>query len=187
MIPIVDRHINDFQRDAKNPAYLLRVSAGVFVITLFIFGMMGIYPLHIILKTKYQLIREMKSVNTIMQNNYIYAAQAEIDLQNHAKEIELLDDYMPVNTNVQNYLLEFVNALSDTGYVVTDVTQHTDTSPNGVISLTINLEGHDYPTEIIKRIEDLKRVSQVKDLKLRYDKEGFTHLTLELSIYTLII
>jgi Tfp pilus assembly protein PilO len=175
----------NLDRNLKNVEFSFKFYLGTFIIVLAIFGIFGILPISKNVITKYKLWMEMQQIHTTLQSNLVNLEKVESDLLWNSKAIAQLDAYMPVYTDIQSYLLQFVAAAASSGLEVKGFTQE-PTSGDGRIDISTFLVGRSYPTDLIKKVEDLKRVTQVRDLSVSVGADGEITVNMSLSIYTVI-
>lgn len=187
MIRFLEKVFFNIERSLKNTVIAFRIYGIIFSFCVITFGFLGILPLSRIIKTKLAISKEMQTSYKTLQTNLVTAQQAEKDILENKQRIALLDEYMPQETKVQTYILDFVESIGASGYVLSSFSQETPENTSGQIDLALSLEGVTYPTDMIKNIEVLKRVTQVKSVKISQNDKGMLNVNLLLTIYTLVI
>lgn len=186
MITLLKRFFNDVNRDLNNIDFALRFYAIAFVAVVVFFGFILGIPLISTLQKKWTVIKEMDSLNTALRANYVQLKEAHDNIADNSKQIELLNTYMPVDASVQSYMVDFIDAVSTVNYSVVNFSQPDLTENKNAIELQINLEGSSYPTELVSKVESLKRITSVKSVLMynsgRIDDTGYA-VTLRVLIY----
>ena len=187
MIRFLEKTAFNIERNLKNTAIAFRIYSVIFSFCAIVFGFYGILPLSKVVTTKFAISKEMQARYKTMKTNLEYAKQAAADIPENHDRIILLDRYMPQETNVQTYILDFIDSISLSGFALTNFSQQ-DTSDNaiGQIDISLALEGVTYPTDMVKHIEVLKRVTQIKRVNVYQNGAGIFTINVVLTIYTLV-
>lgn len=83
-------------------------------------------------------------------------------------------------------MVEFIQSVGDSGFIVKNFAQESGSTAEGKINLRLDLEGNAYPQDLIKQIETLKRVTQVRGISLYQNNNNEVFINLDLTIYTLV-
>jgi len=93
---------------------------------------------------------------------------------------------MPLRFEVQNYMLDFIDTASKSGFIVK--TFKPSTNPQGdEMDLSVSLTGSGDIREFVHQMEQMKRVTQINKVHYNVDERG-THerrLSVSFSIYKL--
>jgi hypothetical protein len=187
VIRFLERIAFSVERNLKNVVVGFRMYSVIFAFCFFIFLLRGISPLTGILREKLAISKQLTASYAVMQKNLENAQQASKDINDNKDQLVLLDRYMPIETNVQTYMLDFIDAVGADGFTLKNFTQDASSGNIGQVDLTIALEGLGYPTELVKNVEMLKRVTQVKRVTVYQNSKGITSINLVITIYTLPI
>lgn len=174
------------QRELQNANVEFKMHAFIFAVTFFVFFLIGIVPLSTVIRTKILLLSEMQDRYATMQGNIVRLQQAQTALENNKVGINYMDVYMPVETSIQNYILDLIDTVSSSAFIVKGFAQDPSYKIEGQVDLSITLEGNAYPTEIVKKIETLKRVTQVKSVTFLVGDDGQAVINLVLTIYNFV-
>jgi hypothetical protein len=183
----IERIYTDLDRWLANSAVAVKLYAVIFTLTIVIFGYFGIRPLYRVIKQQTALSQEMSSARKTMQGNLTNLGIARTALKENAVYVDHLRRYMPVQTNTQSYMLDFIDAMGTSGYQVGRFSENETKQTVGQVNLDVSLQGAAYPSELIEKIEILKRVTQVTSLRLGFLDSGMYEINLMLTIYTLVI
>jgi Tfp pilus assembly protein PilO len=187
MMKQLERIYTDLDRWLANSAVAVKLYAIIFALTVVIFGHFGITPLYRVIRKQVALSQEMRSAYKTMQRNLTNLGIAEKDLNENTVYIGYLRKYMPVQTNTQSYMLDFIDATGSSGYQVERFAESETRQNLGQVDLAVSMQGAAYPSDIVEKIEILKRVTQVTSLHLNHLESGGYGIDLMLTIYTLII
>lgn len=187
MTNIIERTSTDIERNLKNLSFAFKLYAGAFLISTVVFFIFGIVPLSSVLKTKLNLIKEMTTDMDNLKSNLTYLQQADTDINSNLIYVGYLDKFMPRQTNVQSYMLDFIQSVGANGFTVNSFSEDSTNVAAGQINLIVSLDGSSYPTDLINLIEALKRPTQVSQVLLSHPTPEMSTLNLHLTIYTLLL
>lgn len=186
MIHFLERIVFNIERSLKSTVNAFRIYSVIFSFCAIVFGYYGVLPLSNIIKTKLAISKEMRVLYKTMKNNLENAQREAASISENQTRIVLLDRYMPQETEVQTYILDFVDSVGASGFTLTNFSQDASNSAAGQVDISLSLEGVSYPTEVIKKIEVLKRVTKIKRVNIYQNTEGILTVNVVLTIYNLV-
>lgn len=186
MIKFVNRINTDLIRDLKNPKFAFNFYALLFCILFGLYFLFGELPLIKVVKAKQLLLIDLTNRLEVTQTNINFLETAKEDLANNTAQINLLDKYMPVETGVQEYMVDFIDLASRSGYSVVKFGQVARPSVDDAVELNITLESNTYPTTLLADIEKLQRVTQISRMYMLQRKSGEFNIYLNILIYNYI-
>ena len=148
--------------------FLGRIVVAWTIGAIIIVGFFGIRPLWSNISQKRATLKEMKEINKRLESNFLTLDKIGEDLLIAGGNLAYLYEYMPEEPSVHNYLVEFVNATSAVGYNLTRYSPFVSTSETeelGRVDITAKLKGMGDLVDLAKNIEDLKRVTRIKEIK----------------------
>jgi len=186
MIRFIEKLTSTVNRNLKEASYAFRMYGAIVLFAILVLGFSGIGTVYPLVRAKSALLKETEVLRGSLTSNLANLQRADGDLNNSRLLLGYLDRYLPQGTNVQSYMSEFIQSVSDQGFFVKTFSQNTYKSVQGQIEINIVLEGNAYPTNLIENIEILKRVTQVKRADIDYVGQGGYDISLVVTIYTLI-
>lgn len=158
-------------------AYLvLTVAAVVFV------GLFGIIPASKNTVSNLKLVMEMNKTNKMLSNKVIELKKAEESLNNVGNNVFFLENYLPENFNIQNYMVDFVFAAGDADFVVSRITPIKE--KNGSVDIYVSMLGTRDLVKLINILESLNRVSEIQEIRVT---KGLEYNTLSMTLRTFIM
>ncbi len=187
MIRFLEKTAFNVERNLKNTVIAFRIYGVIFSFCAVVFGLYGILPLSKAITIKLAVSKEMQDRYKTMKINLENAKREAVSISENQSRITLLDRYMPQETNVQTYILDFIDSISLSGFALTNFSQQDVVdNENGQIDISLALEGVAYPTDMVKHIEVLKRVTQIKRVNVYQNNAGVFTINVVLTIYTLV-
>ena len=142
----------------------------------------GIRPLQAAIREKFKLLGEMRDVNTALSTKVYNLEKVREDLDYSRSFISYFDASMPGSAELQNYMLDFVNAASRSGYILKSI--YPMVGGFGLsLSIESTLEGNGNPYELVKNLESLKRITKVERLSIERTETG-DKVSLSVVIYS---
>ena len=167
-----------------DPFFALKMYGMWAVAALLFFGVWGVNPLIRVLVDKYNTILEMKSINLSMSKKIDEINKIRVDTDAYAKQIELLNSYLPDGDSTQNYLvdLSFTGAIS--GHILTQLSSDTNTEGGPIQKVTAKLSGSNYLSipKLVKDVESMKTITQISSVTFSSER-GLSSVDLSLEIY----
>lgn len=144
------------------------------------FGIFGIRPLLSTLQEKDKLLRELTEINRSLENKVFELETVRGDLSYSSKYLQVFDASLPETDEFQNYILDFVNVATGSGYSVKTV------SPvlvgTNEIEVSATMTGNGSLSKLVKDLESLKRFTAVE--KISSNKDAATdNVTIKVKIY----
>jgi|GEM_PF-1701651 len=152
------------------------------IFSFFVFGFGGILPLGINIFNKSKTITLAKTVITNFQKKEIEVETMKEDYAAIQPYLYFLDIYMPTDINVDDYLISLNAAAISNGFSVKRMAPVGQESNNSIV-LNVGLEGYGNLADLIKDIEDLKRVTKITALEVTKVK-GRDRIELSLQIFS---
>ncbi|OGC68986.1 hypothetical protein A2415_04275 [candidate division WWE3 bacterium RIFOXYC1_FULL_39_7] len=180
-----EKYFTTFLRSYKNTDFLLKLYGIWLVIVLVVFGFYGIRPLFMTLKEKSSVLAEMQLAKTALNANEAYLKKSRSDLYEYRTNISFLNTFMPLEPEIQTYILDLIGAIGDQGYIMRNFSQSGYADEANTIELHVQMDGASYPSGVIKKIEGLKRITNVKSVDLNRQLLS-TRVQYKVRLYILI-
>jgi hypothetical protein len=177
-----DKQVRNVKRIMLHRAYYSRfMSFWAFsAVALFVF--FGIRPLIGVMIEKKDLITEMQEINANLSNNNISLSIVQYELEKAADNLQYIDYYMPTSFKPEDYLLDLTYAASTAGFSVVRYSIGEVNIDTGGLRVRAKLEGRGDTANLIKNIEEMKRVTYIN--KLRFTPKGEEEaVTIDLEIF----
>ena len=172
MFNILKRKLSDEEKSKKIYSIWFSLS---FVFILFF----GILPILRNLREKIEVQKEMVDLNDIFTQNIKTLSQLEKDYQEVEDYLPYLNQYLPEDANVQNYLLDFTAALSRSGFSLNKLT----VSEGEHVLIKVSLQGTGDEQSVIDGIENLKRVTNIEKIAVSYQEDELKSILLDLKVF----
>jgi len=157
--------------------YLYWAAASVLLL-----GFFGIYPITRELFGKYETLKQMTKLNKDLSRKITDISNASEKMKLVETSIPYLNNYLPDNFDLQNYMVDFVTASGKAGYYV-DIFMPM-THEGSVVEIFISLFGEGDLVKLTENIENMNRVSEIQNITL--SKSGSVD-SLRLTIKTYIM
>jgi len=129
------------------------------------FVVFGIIPLGISIFEKIKVINEINTTLTALDTKEKSLIKAKQELEDVKRYLLYLDIYMPVEMNVDDYLVALDSAISAKGFFLRRVS--TDNKiDNNALSISLNLDGYGDLKELVKGIEELQRSTSISSVDI---------------------
>lgn len=161
-------------QDKKYNLYLMYFS----VFTIFLFG---IIPLVTTNYEKILLIRDLKTYINQSINKISFLSNAQIEIEDLQPSIRYYKRIMPENDQLPEYISLLDPIVTYNGFFIDDVATLKNEESSSV-DITLTLYGYGDLSLLIKEIESLNRVSQIKDISISNVKNRL-RIKLLLTIY----
>lgn len=172
MLNVLKRRLTD--REIAKKLYFFWFTASFLFILFF-----GIIPILGNLKEKIEIRNQMVDLNEVLTQNIKKLSQLEKDYERAERYLPYLSEYLPQDADVQNYLVDFTSALSRTGFSLNKFT----VSESDHLLIKVSLQGSGDEQRVIDEIENLKRVTNIEDISVSYQKDGSKNLSLSLKVF----
>lgn len=182
-----EKEIKYIRRNYLMSMNLIRVVTWWALIVVLFFGFFGIRPLGKVIIDKLKLISEMKTLNESLEKNLVSISAASESLSSTGSNLVFLFAYVPKTPAIHDYLIELLDTASAAGFSIKTYTPFMPDSQsveNTKVQLSVKFEGNGDPVELVDKIEKLKRVTKVTDVKLTPgDFESPTKIDAALEVY----
>lgn len=158
----------DVKRNLKNSEFAARLFGLTALITVVVYGFFGIRPLWKVIVQKQKLLEQIRDVTIDLDRNVLHLKSVQNDLYTYSDSLVYLEKYMPKQFNVQNYMLDFVDTASKSGFIVKSFRPEIQ-EDSAEINLNIALTGDGDMKDFVYKIEEMKRTSQIKSIKYSMD------------------
>lgn len=137
---------------------------GVFIL----FGVFGVFSVSKVIYQKVPLILEMQKVNSDLSKKAEDLAEIEKTLLSVNDNLIFLRNYLPDNFDIQNYMVDFVIATSQSGFIVDKFVPIEEV--NNVISISVHLSGSGDLLSLVRGLEDMDRITEI--VSIDYTKDS---------------
>ena len=136
---------------------------GVFIL----FGVIGIYSVTKVIYQKVPLIVEMQKVNSDLSQKADKLAEIEKVLLSVSDDTIFLYNYLPDNFDIQNYMVDFVIATAQSGFLVDRFVPREEA--DNAISVSVYLSGKGDLVSLVGELESMERITEI--VSIDYSRE----------------
>lgn len=166
------------QRETK-----LYISATIFMLLLFLgFGFKPQWDRLTSLREYNQQLSEHRST---LENRIEKIEELRIQLKAADPYIPNFNSIMPQDSNLEDYLVEYVQAVSQANFIMERLSQRQNNE--GGITVSSSLTGENRPeatVELVTNIENLERISKIESFNIQFGANE-SKATVNISIYSL--
>ena len=182
-----EKEIKYIRRNYLMSMNLIRVVTWWALIVVLFFGFFGIRSLGSVMLDKLKLISEMKTLNQNLEKNLESISAASESLSSTGSNLTFLFAYVPKTPATHDYLIELLGIASEAGFSIKTyspfIVEEIDVADTKV-QLAVKFEGNGDPIALVDKIEKLKRITKVTDVKLiPGDIESPTKIDVSLEVY----
>lgn len=170
---------NSLKRKLSDKEESKKLYAIWFVLSFLFILFYGILPTRRNLKNKIEIQNQMGDLNDVMTENIKKLSQLEKDYEEAEKYVPYLNEYLPEDADVQNYLVDFTSALSRTGFSLNRFT----VSGAEHVLIKVEIQGFGEEQRLVDEIESLKRVTNIEDFSVSYQQDGSKDISLSLKVF----
>lgn len=166
------------QRESK-----LYISVTIFVLLLF-FGF-GFKPQWDRLMSLKEYGNELNEGKVSLEQRIDKIEELRIQLKDADPYIPNFNAIMPKDSNLDDYLVEYVQAVSKANFILERLNQRPDSK--GGIAVNSGLAGENRPEaliEVVTNIENLDRISKIQSFNIDFGADG-SNATINVNIYSL--
>ena len=182
-----EKEIKYFRRNYLMSMNLIRVVTWWALIVVLFFGFFGIRSLGSVMLDKLKLISEMKTLNQNLEKNLESISAASESLSSTGSNLTFLFAYVPKTPAIHDYLIEILGLAAEAGFNIKTYTPFLNEEidvDNTKVQLLVRFEGNGDPIKLIDKIEKLKRITKVTDVKLiPGDIESPSKIDVNMEIY----
>lgn len=149
-----------------------------------VIGIFGIVPSTKNIIFNITLVSDMVKTNTMLSNKLVELKTAEQELSSVGSNIFLLENYLPEDLNIQNYLIDFVFVAGEAEFIVERVSPLNENGGSGSIDLSVVMIGNGDLSKLITLLESLSRVTEIQSLSVVKSGE---YDTLTMTVRTFIM
>lgn len=178
----IKKPLNNITRLLTNERISYKLHLYWVVLSVLLMGVFGVFPLIKEIHNKYQIAKQMVKINKDLSAkfNELYNTSEKISLVE--KDIVYLNNYLPEDFDLQNYMTDFVATSGKAGYYVGSFTpQKNDYSE---VEIAVSLFGNGDLVKLTENLENMNRVSEIQNVT--FEETGEDDI-LRLSIKTYII
>jgi len=174
--------VSNLKRVLSNSDLSYKIYMVFAILTFILIGVFGIVPSSKVFIANIKLAIDMNKSNSMLSSKLVELKKVEGDLKAVEDSIFFLENYLPEQFNVQDYIVDFVFSSGETDFSIDRVTPVKEAGD--VINLAIVFVGNGSPVELVNILESLNRVTEIQDLKVSQN-EGYT--TLSMLVKTFIM
>ena len=143
-------------------------------------GLFGIVPGVKAVYENFNLVREMKTTNAMLNKKIQDLETAKTGLDNIGNNLSYLEYNLPTNFDIQNYMIVFVFVAGDSNYVVDRFSPYN--SQGNAVEILITLIGKGDLSRLITNLEKINRISEVEDIRLKRS-DAYDEITLRVRTF----
>jgi len=153
------------------------------LVTVFLFGLLGVAPGIKTLSVKGKTISELSKIDKNLEIKVGELTKLRDEMGSLRQEVLYIDTFMPDNPDVQGYMVDFFDLVQKGGFTISRFSTENRAEVNG-INIETSLEGFGDVLGLIKDIEDLNRITQVEKASVsRVRNEQRVDLSLKIYFY----
>ncbi len=164
--------LNYIKRSISNEAVSVRIYIIWGVITLFVFGIFGFYPVIKNLISNAKLVEEMYQNNSSLKNKIAELKTAKEKLDIVGEGADILDIYLPYDFEAQTHMVNLSILTSGAGYSLEKINFGKAGSPE--VSMVLSISGKGNLGDLVSKIEESGRLMEVQSIKYSVGEKSDT-------------
>ena len=174
--------ISNLKRVLSNDDLVYRMYMILAVLTFVLVGIFGIVPSSKTLVSNIKLAVDLNKSNIMLSDKLVDLRKVESELNAVTNNIFFLENYLPTEFNIQDYIVDFVFATGEAEFSLDRITPVKEGASG--VDLAVVIVGNGDPVKLISVLESLNRVTEIQDL--RVSKSG-EYATLSMLVRTFIM
>ncbi|MFZ2664110.1 MAG: hypothetical protein WAX66_02005 [Patescibacteria group bacterium] len=174
--------ISNLKRVLSNDDLAYKMYMILAVLTFVLVGVFGIIPSSKTLISNVKLVVDLNKNNIMLSNKLAELKKVENELSVVTNNIFFLENYLPTEFNIQDYIVDFVFATGEAEFALDRITPVKEGTSG--VDLAVVIVGSGDPVRLISILESLNRVTEIQDLRISKSGE---YATLSMLVRTFIM